>query len=80
MDELKLTKTRKALAEYDAFHLDYGHTQKEFDKAMDAFNAKRKAVFEAFYEETQDRNAHDIVEYMAIDEWLRKLVEKYGGD
>jgi hypothetical protein len=82
---LCLTKTKAALAEYDIFrehsiaHPDYAHSQEAFDQHMAAWGAKKRAVLEAFYEETKDRNAHDIVEYMVIDEWLRKLVEKYGG-
>lgn len=82
---LSLVKTKAALAEYDKFrehsiaHPDYANTQEAFDQHMAKWDAKKKAVLEAFYEETKDRNAHDIVEYMVIDEWLRELIKKYGG-
>jgi hypothetical protein len=86
MDELKLPKTKAALAEYDRTKKYFqdqiafiAGSEEEIDKFLKQWDTIQRAVFTAFAEETKDRNSADIVEYMVIDEWLRNPVAKYGG-
>ncbi len=83
MKALTLTKTKAALAAYDAalgaFREAVGKEPTEVVDALDgAVEAADGAVRAAFAEETADRNQPKNAKLVSpADPWLRRLVERY---
>ena len=76
MNNLNLTRTASALAEYD--HHNYSGTV-ESDTFYEERERLAKAVGDAFALDTADRNRPETARLMhPADPWLRALVVKYG--
>lgn len=72
---LDLTRTRAALAAYDAAgeFLEAATTQAEATAVAEAYEAARAAVGDAFAADTADRNRPEVARLAGV-EWIRALV------
>ena len=81
---LHLAKTKAALAAYDQLRKDnepkwdVARTSAEVDQLHAIEEAALRRVKEAFAEETADRNPRDAALLVQPDDWLRRMVAKYG--